>query len=46
MIAKIKSCGLFGIDGYIVDVEADVSKGLPAFDVVGLIRQLKNQENV
>ncbi|MBE7027728.1 MAG: ATP-binding protein [Ruminococcaceae bacterium] len=36
MIAKIKSCGLFGIDGYIVDVEADVSKGLPAFDVVGL----------
>lgn len=36
MIAKIKSCGLFGIDGYMVDVEADVSKGLPAFDVVGL----------
>lgn len=36
MIAKIKSCGLFGIDGYLVDVEADVSKGLPAFDVVGL----------
>lgn len=36
MISKIKSCGLYGIDGYIVDVEADVSKGLPAFDVVGL----------
>ena len=36
MISKIKSCGLFGIDGYIVDVETDVSKGLPAFDVVGL----------
>lgn len=36
MISKIKSCGLYGIDGYIVDVEADVSKGLPSFDVVGL----------
>ena len=36
MITKIKSCGLFGIDGYIVDVETDVSKGLPSFDVVGL----------
>ena len=36
MISKIKSCGLYGIDGYIVDVEADVSNGLPAFDVVGL----------
>ena len=36
MISSVKSCGLFGIDGYIVDVEADVSKGLPSFDVVGL----------
>jgi len=36
MITKIKSCGLFGIDGYIVDVETDVSKGIPSFDVVGL----------
>lgn len=36
MISKIKSCGLYGIDGYIVDVEADVSNGLPGFDVVGL----------
>ncbi len=35
MISKIKSCGLFGIDGYIVDVEADVSKGLPSFEKVG-----------
>ncbi len=36
MISKIKSCGLLGIDGFMVDVETDISNGMPAFDVVGL----------
>jgi len=36
MIAKVKSCGLLGIDGYIVEVETDIANGMPAFDVVGL----------
>ncbi len=36
MIAKVKSCGLLGIDGYVVEVEADISNGMPAFEVVGL----------
>ncbi len=36
MIAKVKSCGLLGIDGYIVDVETDIANGMPVFDVVGL----------
>jgi predicted ATPase with chaperone activity len=27
---------LLGIDGFMVQVEADISKGLPGFDVVGL----------
>lgn len=36
MISKIKSCGLLGIDGYMVDVETDIANGMPAFDVVGL----------
>ncbi len=36
MFAKVSSVGLFGMNTYIVDVEADVSRGLPAFDVVGL----------
>ncbi len=35
-IAKIKSAGLSGIDGYIVDVQTDISNGLPAFEIVGL----------
>lgn len=36
MYSKLKSCGLLGIDGYIVDVETDISSGIPAFDIVGL----------
>ena len=36
MYSKLKSCGLLGIDGYIVDVETDISSGIPVFDIVGL----------
>lgn len=36
MFAKIKSMGLFGIDAYLIEVEADISTGLPGFDIVGL----------
>ncbi len=34
--AKIKSQGLFGLSAFDVVVEADLSQGLPRFDVVGL----------
>ena len=36
MFSKIKSIGIFGIESYMVEIEADVSGGLPCFDVVGL----------
>ncbi len=36
MFASLKSMGLHGIDGFMVEVEADLSQGLPGFDVVGL----------
>lgn len=36
MFAKTNSMGLLGIDGFMVQVEADLSQGLPGFDVVGL----------
>ena len=36
MFACVKSMGLLGIDGFLIDVEADLSQGLPGFDVVGL----------
>lgn len=36
MVAKIFSMGLFGMEAFPVEVEADLSAGLPAFEVVGL----------
>ena len=36
MFARLKSVGLFGIESYMIEVEADVSNGLPGFDIVGL----------
>ena len=36
MISQINSTALLGIDGYIVDVEVDISNGMPSFDMVGL----------
>ena len=36
MHAKTKSCALIGLDGVIVEVEVDISPGLPQFHVVGL----------
>ena len=35
-IAKINSCALNGLNGYIVNVEIDIASGLPGFDIVGL----------
>ena len=36
MIAKVQSYALSGLEGVSVTVEADVSKGLPSYDLVGL----------
>lgn len=36
MLFKISSTSLIGIEAYIVDVEVDISSGLPAFVTVGL----------
>lgn len=36
MFARITSMGLFGIESYKVTVEADISGGMPRFDIVGL----------
>ena len=36
MRAKILSGALIGIEGYIVNVEVDISQGLPGIDIVGL----------
>ena len=36
MVAKIHSMGLYGMNAFPVEVETDLSGGLPAFEVVGL----------
>lgn len=36
MISKVRTCGLMGIDGFMVDVQTDISNGMPAFNIVGL----------
>ena len=36
MLSIIKSMGLNGLEGYLVDVQVDVSAGLPAWEIVGL----------
>ena len=34
MISIVKSMALHGLDGYLVDVQVDVSSGLPCWEVV------------
>ena len=36
MLATISSCGLAGIEGFHVDVEVNLTFGMPMFDIVGL----------
>jgi magnesium chelatase family protein len=36
MLSVVKSGGTYGINGYVVDVEVNISQGLPQFTVVGL----------
>lgn len=36
MYAKVNSLGLFGLNAFPVDVEIEVSRGTPSFDIVGL----------
>ena len=36
MLSIAKSMGLHGLDGYLIEVQVDVSSGLPSWEVVGL----------
>ncbi|HDP69933.1 MAG TPA: ATP-binding protein [Actinobacteria bacterium] len=36
MLAKIESCSILGMEAFLVEVEVDISNGLPAFNIVGL----------
>lgn len=34
--AKMSTCFIYGIEGFLADIEVSISSGLPAFDIVGL----------
>ncbi len=36
MLAKVNTCAVVGLEGAIVEVEVDISQGLPSFTIVGL----------
>lgn len=36
MLSKIHTAGLMGIDGFAVQVQTDISNGMPAIDIIGL----------
>lgn len=36
LFSRVPGIGIFGLNSYMIEVEADVSNGLPAFDIVGL----------
>ena len=36
MLAKVNSCAVIGLEGSTVEVEVDISPGLPSFTIVGL----------
>ena len=36
MLSKIKSITLNGLDGNLVEIQTDISNGLPEFEIVGL----------
>ena len=36
MVSQVSSMGLYGMDAFPVEVEADLSQGLPSFELVGL----------
>ena len=48
MLSEVKSMNLDGLSGYLVDIQIDVSGGLPSFDIVGLpdIRVKEAKERV
>ena len=36
MLAKVMSCAIVGLEGKVVEVEVDISQGMPSFSIVGL----------
>jgi magnesium chelatase family protein len=50
LYSKLHSASVLGVDGFLVEVEVDISNGLPMFDIVGLpdsaVREAKERVRV
>ena len=44
MLATARTCAVVGLDGYIVQVEVDISPGLPAFKMEGLQNHRRHEK--
>lgn len=36
MLSIVKSMALYGVEGYLIEIQTDISSGLPRFEVAGL----------
>ena len=36
MLSTVKTMALHGLEGFLIDVQVDVSAGMPSWDIVGL----------
>ena len=36
LLSVVKSMSLQGLEGFLINVEVDISSGMPCFDIVGL----------
>ena len=39
MFSKTVSCGIRGVEGYLVAIETDMSSGIPSFNMVGYLSE-------
>ena len=44
MLATARTCAVVGLDGYIVQVEVDISPGLPAFKMEGFQNHRRHEK--
>ena len=36
MLSMVKTMSLNGLEGYLIDVQTDITSGIPSFEIVGL----------
>ena len=44
MLSKIKSIALNGLDGNLVEIQTDISNGIPEFEIVDMEKESKKHK--